>query len=121
MRVVLSQVKAVPTAQYGFVPRCIPWEVKHEQNPDTGVISSTLSIFARADIFHAYPTAEGTLSFFPMPVDLADSPVPVLTIAVVHEGELLEDRILKEIVSEDDWAWLQSTHGVTKQHLGVTP
>lgn len=119
MRVVISQVKAVPSAGFGFVPRCIPWEVTLVQDPTTGTIQHRINISAQANYLHGYPTADGTVTFFPASSTLNDSPVPVLVIAAVFAGALEEQHVLKEIITETDWAWLADTHGVTKAHLGL--
>lgn len=119
MRVVLSQVKAVPSARYGFVPRCVPWEVTLEQDANTGMIEQRINVAASASFKHGYPAADGSVTFFPASEELTDNPVPVLVIAVVFSGELDEGRILREIATEEDWQWLNDTYGVTRTHLGI--
>lgn len=119
MRVLISQVKAVPSARFGFIPRCVPWEVTLQQNPDT-TIEQVINIAVSGNFLYGYPTADGTLTFFPASSELEDSPVPVLAIAVIFAGVLDETKILKEIITEADWLWLQETHGVTRAHLGIT-
>ena len=120
MRVVISQIKAIPSARYGFVPRCVPWELTFKQDISTGMIEQEINISVSATYKHGYPTADGSVSFFPAPSDLDDTPVPVLAIAVVHSGTLIEDKVLKEISTETDWQWLFDTYGVTRAHLGIT-
>ncbi|ABB13857.1 hypothetical protein [Carboxydothermus hydrogenoformans] len=120
MRVVISQVKAVPSARYGFVPRCVPWEINLIQDPNTGMIEQEINISVSMTCKHGYPAADGTITFFPTPEELADSPVPVLVIAVIYSGEIDETKVLKEISTEEDWQWLYNTYGVTKEHLGIT-
>lgn len=114
-RVFLSGVKAIPQAAYGFVPRVIPWEVVEVGNGQLG-----FNIQAAFSVLHGYPLIDGSVSFQPDSSDLDDGPVPSLAVAVVYEGEVLEQFVLKEIVTEEDWEWLEQTHGVTKSILGIS-
>jgi hypothetical protein len=118
-RVLISQVKAVPAAGYGFIPRCIPWEVGLIQDPETGIIEYQINVNTVARYMYGFPDANGNITFSPAGEDMADNPVPVLAIAVVESGEVLENRVLREIVSSADWAWLNTTHGITEAKLKI--
>lgn len=97
----------------------MPWEVRLVQDPNTGMIEQEISVNVSATFKHGYPTIDGGVTFFPTAADLADNPVPVLVIAVIYAGEIDETKVLKEIVTEEDWAWLEQTYGVRKEHLGL--
>ena len=114
-RVLLSGVKAIPQAGYGFLPRIIPWSIQEDIN--TGML--TMNVSVSASYLHAYPDRDGKAVFNPTSDQLTDVPVPVLVITILFSGEILEQFVSKEIITAEDWLWLQNTHGVTKSMLGI--
>ena len=111
----ISGVKAIPQAAYGFLPRVIPWNIQEDVNTGRLVMDVNVS----AACLHAYSDKDGRAVFNPSPEQLTDVPVPVLVITVLYSGEILEQYVSKEIVTDEDWTWLQAVHGVTKQMLGI--
>lgn len=44
---------------------------------------------------------------------------PAAFLVVLYEGQVNEAGVDREIVTPEDWAWVEETYGVTKATLGI--